>query len=256
MTAKLLICARKPIGELCFERALATRDDEIMIAGVTSNVQPEGWWGSSSIAARALALGLPFHPSDKKDNAGLLTFMRQIRPSVLLSIQHPWILSTAVLDVVEGRAFNLHLAPLPAYKGWNGCSHAILNREPAYGVTLHWITEALDSGNVAYESRFPIAADETAKSLYAKSATAGLSLFEQLLRDLAAGCTPPRHPMIGEGRLYRRRDLDAFREIAHGFDAETIDLRARALYFPPYEPAFIRVASRKTYVVPQVENVR
>jgi folate-dependent phosphoribosylglycinamide formyltransferase PurN len=209
---RLLLCVRKPIGGECLDIAFAEHGRSPVIAGVVSNLRPDGWWKSRGVADRATKAGLEVFPSGRK-NEGFLDFVQRTRAEYLISVQHPWILSPPVIGAVGGRAFNLHLAPLPEYKGWHGCPHAILNDNPIYRVVLHWMAPELDSGDIAYEAAFPIAPDETAASLYAKASAAGVSLFEALLHDLASDVVPPRRPMTVRSRMYRRDDLDRYREV-------------------------------------------
>lgn len=246
---KTLYCGQKPLGEMCFNFLL--EQTKLEVVGVVSNERQRGWWKSSALAEKAKALGLPFLANDKKNDAGVLNFAKQLDAECLLSVQHPWILSSEILDVVGGCAFNLHLAPLPAYKGWNGCSHALLNRDKNFGTTLHWISTELDCGDIAYDILFPIEGDDNASTVYHKAERSGVELFKVLINDLAAGRVPPRQPMQGSGRLYQRGDLDAFREVDPYLGVDEMAHRARAFHFPPYEPAYIWSGGSKIFLIPE-----
>ena len=248
---RILLCARKPLGERCLDLLTSSYKASFELAGIVSNTEARGWWHSRNVATKAETLGIPVFSSDAKNDSGLVTFIERTQPDVLLSVQHPWILSPAVLVAVHGHAFNLHLAPLPQYGGWNGGSHAILNGDDTYGVTLHWISEELDNGDIAYEARFPIEPDEDALSLYEKAQEQGVLLFERLLSDLAGDHIPPRRLINGSSRLYERHELDAYREVPVHGDADLLDRSSRAFHFPPYEPAFLRCRGRKVYLVPE-----
>ena len=60
----------------------------------------------------------------------------QCSVDLILSIQYNWVVATETIDLVKGRAFNLHNARLPDYKGYNSISHAIANGDnvPESGV--------------------------------------------------------------------------------------------------------------------------
>jgi len=247
---RILYCGQKPIGEFCFAELLARRKEGMTVVGAVSNTSIDCWWRSAGVSDMASATGIPFLRNDRKDEAALLDFIKGTRPQVLLSVQHPWILSEKVLATVQGMALNLHLAPLPEYKGWYGCSHAILDQCVEFGVSLHWMMPRVDSGDIAYEARFPIESRDTAQRLYARAVDAGEGLFRILLDDLAAGHAPPRRPLVGNGRFYRRTDLDRRRELTCCGDLEAVARIARAFYFPPFEPAYIRTGLEKVYLVP------
>jgi methionyl-tRNA formyltransferase len=66
------------------------------------------------------------------------------------------------------RFVNVHYAPLPGYRGRANVNWAIINSEPETAITIHVISPGLDSGNILYQQRVPIGADDTVEDLYAK----------------------------------------------------------------------------------------
>jgi methionyl-tRNA formyltransferase len=146
-------------------------------------------------------------------------------------------------------AFNFHNAKLPEYRGYNAVNHAILNRDEKFTCTVHWMTGEVDRGEIALEATFDIAAEETAISLYAKSHVASLRLFERLVSLLDGPGEIPRRPMEGAGRFYSRKSIEPLREIKD-FGGDEAELKARAFFFPPFEPAFLRRGGGKLYVLP------
>lgn len=247
---RVLYLGQKPIGRSCFDRLLARRN-AIEIAGVVSNTTVENWWRDRSIADACLQVRIPLISNHQRDSSGVRAIIEDRRVDVLLSVQHPWILPEELLEAVGGRAFNLHLAKLPEYKGWHACSHALLNGDASFTSTIHWMVPEVDSGSVAYEESFPIAPRDTARSLYTRAEAAGLRLFEQLLEELISGRLPPQHLPTGAGRFYGRTELDPLRGLHPRADPALLDLRARAFFFPPFEPAFIRWHDQKIYLLPQ-----
>ena len=79
---------------------------------------------------------------------------------------------------------NLHLAPLPQYRGRFSATHAILNGDRSFGVTLHYIDEGIDTGPIIAELRFPIVERETAASLRQRARFWGMRLFAKTLPEL------------------------------------------------------------------------
>jgi methionyl-tRNA formyltransferase len=168
----------------------------------------------------------------------------------LISVQHPWILSGGVLDAVNGFAFNLHNAKLPDYRGHNSISHAILDGVSMYTTTIHWIDRRVDLGCIAYEETISVSPEDTAFSLYANAAEASVRNFRKLIEGIASAQIP-RIPISGEGRFYRRRDIEPLKRIRSLDDAVEVDRKSRAFYFPPHEPAYIELGGRKYFVSPR-----
>ena len=65
---------------------------------------------------------------------------------VMISVQYHQILKIRDIQKAKSIAVNLHMAPLPEYRGCNQFSLAIINDDQEFGVTIHQLTEGIDSG--------------------------------------------------------------------------------------------------------------
>jgi methionyl-tRNA formyltransferase len=74
---------------------------------------------------------------------------------------------------------NLHLAPLPKYRGRYSFTHAIVAGDTRFGVTLHYIDEGMDTGPVIAERIFSIKPTDTAWALYLRAQREGTALFRE-----------------------------------------------------------------------------
>ena len=248
---RVLFLGQKHIGQFCFDWLVQQQSEHMQVVGTVSNVDTNNWWKDNAIYRAAMQCGLPFLDNSKRNTDGIMKMISDLQVNCLISVNHGWIITGEILSAVNGMAFNLHLAKLPRYKGWNAFSHAILNQDMEFSVSLHWMVAALDSGDMAYEATLPILANDTAINLYRRAEAAGIEQFKLLVADLAAGHQPPRRPLTGEGKVYSRRSLDAFREVTDFSDPDEVERRTRALFFPPYEPVYIQSDSRKIYLIPE-----
>ena len=252
--SRILFMGQKLIGQQTFAR-LSAQGERLTVVGVVSNTSTNCWWGDNEIYRICRARRMPFIDNAQRNNDAISRLVTERQVGCILSVQHPWILPSTAIASVDGFAFNLHLAPLPNFKGWYGVNHAILQALDSFGVSLHWLDQEVDSGDLAYSAVVPIHADDTARSLYGRCEEAGLRIFDLLLEDLAACRTPPRHPLRGEHESYERSALDVYREITSLENPDEVERRVRALYFPPFEPAFVRVGCRKIYLTPSYHEV-
>jgi methionyl-tRNA formyltransferase len=168
---------------------------------------------------------------------------------VLISVQHKWVLSGQVLNKLNGNAFNLHNAKLPDYKGYNSISHAIYLKESNYFVTIHKIEIEVDTGGIALETEIEMSPDETALSLYRKTIPASEALFKNFLISLEVGSLAFK-TQRGTGKFYDKNGLDEMRLLKFSDGEEKLDRKVRALYFPPYEPAYFVINDKKIYCLP------
>lgn len=169
---------------------------------------------------------------------------------VIVSVQHPWILSKTLLESVHYQAFNLHNAELPAFRGFHSVSHALLAGVPSYSTTIHWLSESVDSGDIAYTRSVAVDPHDDAVSLYEKTLGPALELFQTLVDDLLNSRQPPRIGQSGGGRFYSRRDLPRYKDCSD-MVVGRIPQIARACYFPPDVPAYIEDNAGRVYLIPE-----
>lgn len=248
---RILYLGQKPIGERCFNILKDAQTDSLRICGVVSNRSKKCWWGSNTLYEKAVSNGLSFAPNEKHNNQGIKDLIIKQKANMLISVQHPWALPGEILSLVGFNALNLHNAKIPDYRGYNTYTHAILNRERYYYCALHWMSKNVDRGNVAIEKRFIISKDETAKSLYGKSSESAEVVFQRLISYIISNRKIPRKPLAGQGRFYSRNSIDILRRIKNLNNRDEIDRKARAFYFPPFEPAYCLIKGRKFYILPK-----
>jgi methionyl-tRNA formyltransferase len=252
---RILYLGQKPIGERCFDILRDAQSSSLQISGVVSNANDDVWWKSNAIYRECVRGGIPFISNDKRNNREIENLIIRNEINAIISVQHNWILPGEILSLVNNFAFNLHNAKLPGYKGYNACNHAILNGERYYSSTVHWMAEEVDAGGIAFEESFEIGPKETAKGLYERASRAGETAFRKLVDHLAAGKPIPNVPALGAGTFYPRNSLGALREIKKIEDVQEVDRKARAFYFPPFEPAYFILDGHKFYVLPVIEYV-
>ncbi len=255
MAYNILFLGQKPIGERCFV-SLASKKTTFNICGIVSNKDiDKTWWKTNNIFQYSLENSIPFIDNQNRNTDHLLNFISENNINLIISIQHPWILSKEILELVNYQAFNLHMAKIPEYKGWNTFSHAILNQEKEYSVTLHWLAEEVDMGNIALESSFSIDPNETALTLYEKANEESLKLFNELLNALEKRLPVQSKSIDSTGNYYSKNSLTSLREIHNLTDKNKVSEISRAFYFPPFEPAYTIIGNQKFYIIPKIQDI-
>lgn len=132
-------------------------------------------------------LGIETFPAEMVKSPELAEWLRANNADILLNVHSLHIMHPQVLAAPRLGAFNLHPGPLPRYAGLNVVSWAIFRGESNYGVTVHRMEPALDTGSIIYQSFFPIEPDDTALSLSFKCSRAGIDLMLRLVQDAESG---------------------------------------------------------------------
>ncbi|MCC8982878.1 formyltransferase family protein [Bradyrhizobium acaciae] len=208
------------------------RDQVSAILGASPNEQV--WWGhetSEELWEVADRHKIPYlHSMEDLSQYG----------GFLVSIMWDKIFPAHILGQFDRGGINLHPAPLPQYRGSLGRIHAILNGDRSFGVTVHYLSEGVDTGDIIGELQFPLLPSETAFSLDARTLLYGYALFCEVWLRLLDGSCPRRSQtaLIDEGkrgsRLYTMRMLtELFESASVPRSAEQLEQLYRALYFPP-----------------------
>jgi methionyl-tRNA formyltransferase len=247
---RLLFLGQKPFGEAAWQVLRDNTGGTVEVDAICTNARANDvWWKSNAIFNTTG--GIPCIDNTHRHHDLLLAAIAANQINFILSVQHPWVLPKAVLQAVDYRAINFHNAKLPRYRGYNAINHAILNGDHEFTCTAHWMADEVDRGDVALEATFDLAADETALSLYAKCHHAGIELFRTVLTALMTGHTLRRRRPEGAAGFYARDSIAGLREVTDA-DSSDAERKARAFYFPPFEPAYVVRNNRKLYLLPEV----
>jgi len=132
---------------------------------------------------------------------------------------------------------NIHMAPLPRFRGCNPIQWAIINDEKEMGVTLHEVAPELDAGPIIYQRRLPLLFEdsrESARSRRNKATDELIAANAELIFSgdwlskeqdhKLASYGPRRHPADGKVN-WQEPLIDIYNKI-------------RAL-LPPLPPAFV-----------------
>ena len=178
---------------------------------------------------------------------GLQNFLNFINPDFIISIQYHEILKKEHINKARKIAVNLHMAPLPEYRGCNQFSFAIINNEKYFGTTLHYMNSGIDSGDIIAEKRFIISTNIKVKELYELTEKKSVELFKENIDNILY-LKNEKIPQRGNSRIYYRKDIDRVKRINIRWAPEKIYRYVRALDFPPFEPAHIKINNEKIYL--------
>lgn len=240
----------RPLARRCLTR-LNDHDDIDVRAVVTYPQGHDGWW-EGSLYETAIELGI-----DVVDEEELFEFDLEY----IVSVLYYNILEADLLDHPSEGCINLHQAELPRYRGSNTFSHAIMNARQddywRYGTTLHFMDEEVDTGDIIGRNFVEITEEDTAKSLYRKTESASVKLFERYLDPIAnrelAEYRTPQSAFDGPQYFYSKESLEGEKEIPYQTltdEASSLAVydKVRALDFPPFEPAYTYLSGRQVYL--------
>lgn len=141
----------------------------------------------------ALSHQIPvFQPTKLRDGTALAQ-IKELSPELIVVAAYGRILPKEILDYPPLGCINVHSSLLPKYRGAAPINWAILNGDQNTGVTIMYMAEALDAGDIIAQATTPITSTENAVELTARLATLGGELLVQTVSELEQG-TATRTP--------------------------------------------------------------
>ncbi|MBD5460856.1 MAG: formyl transferase, partial [Lachnospiraceae bacterium] len=140
-----------------------------------------------------------------------LEMVKNIRPEIIVSYNYKYILSSEVIDYMEGKIYNLHISLLPWNRGSNPNYWSFVENTPK-GVTIHQINAGLDTGEmIAQEEMFFDEKEESFSSTYKKLNDKIVELFMQNWMDIKNGSYKLTRQQ-GKGSYHTVKDFRRFTE--------------------------------------------
>lgn len=223
----------KEIGSECLQILINHyHQKEVEIIGVLTNDRS---LGGENKSVKELAI-----ENNLKVIEDLAQFENEPDADFIISVQYHQILRQRHIDKATTLAVNLHMAPLPEYRGCNQFSFAIIDEAKTFGTTLHQLVRSADAGPILFEERFVMPDEIFVKELYQLTYEKSIALFKNHIGDIFKGSyqlTPQEQLEQERGcSLHFRKEIEALKVIDANWDADKKKRYFRATYFPPFEP--------------------
>lgn len=199
-----------------------------------------------SVAVTASSNAIPVYAPDNINHPIWVEKIKAISPDIIFSFYYRDLIKKDILNIPKYGCLNLHGSLLPKYRGRVPINWALINGETETGVTLHYMVEKADAGDIVGQEKFAIEDGDTAKTLHLKAKDATTKILNELLpaiKDNKAPRTPQNH---SEATCFGgRKPQDG--EINWTKSACEIRNLVRAVTFP-YPGAFSFMGDRKCLI--------
>lgn len=217
----------------------------LQIVGILCEKDISSWRTERSVYDVLCDAGLP-----------LLTFERLLDMDVDLgiSVRYNRIIRPEVIARFRCGIVNTHGGILPEYRGSYCNINAILNGEKEYGVTLHYISEGVDTGDIVDTLTVPVKEEDTGFSLYRASERLCYAIVQKNLEDLLRNRNRrvPQAALVQAGRnarTYRSAETLALKRVTEAEIMSGFALRkVRAFDSDVHEPAYMELEGRRVYL--------
>lgn len=161
------------------------------------------WFGSIKNWARQK--NIVVYTTEKVNSLQWIEKIAAINPDTIFSFYYRKMICREIIDLPRVGAFNLHGSLLPAYRGRCPVNWVIINGEAQTGVTLHYMIDKPDAGDIVGQKAVTIDVSDTAKTLYDKLCLAAKKLLDDVLPLIKSGQIPRLKQDLKTGSYYGGR---------------------------------------------------
>lgn len=117
------------------------------------------------------------------NSSSFLTQLATFDCDVLVSMSFDQIFRAPLIASSPRGVLNCHAGQLPWYRGRNVLNWVLINDEPSFGVTVHYVDEGIDTGDIILQRSYPISDADNYGTLLERAGTyCAEALLEALLQ--------------------------------------------------------------------------
>lgn len=125
-----------------------------------------------------------FCPNKIRNDYQIIT---DLNPDIIITCAYGQILPKDLLEVPNLGCVNVHASLLPKYRGGAPIHHAIINGDPETGITIMYMDDKMDAGDIIKQESVLIEEDDNLETLSNKLSCVGRDLLMEVLPSIISG---------------------------------------------------------------------
>lgn len=117
------------------------------------------------LKAMAAENSLDFINHPKINSVEFLGLMKNYECDLFVSMSFNQIFRNDLINLPPLKTINCHAGKLPFYRGRNVLNWALINDEKEFGITVHYVDEGIDSGDIILQTCYPITDEDDYSTL-------------------------------------------------------------------------------------------
>ncbi len=230
---KILFMGTPDIAASCLEALIAAGHD--IVGAVCQPDRPRGR-GQKLMPPPVKVLAeqhqIPVFQPDSLKNGAFDDTLKALTPDMNVVVAYGKILPASILFAPPYGSVNVHASLLPKYRGAAPMQRVLMDGERETGVTIMYMDEGLDTGDMILKETIPLTGVEDFEWLHDQTAAVGGKLLCRAVDLIAAG-NAPREKQPKTGSTYAAKIENADCLIDFSRPAVEIERQVRALYPMP-----------------------
>ena len=185
---KIMFMGTPEISATCLERLLA--DGHEVTSVITREDKPRGRkmvMTPTVVKTLAIERNIRVYTPATLRGEEFSALLSELSPELIVVVAYGKILPKSVIDFPKYGCINLHVSLLPKYRGAAPMQRAIMEGEKETGVTVMYMDEGLDTGDIIAKEVFPIGPADDFEAIHDRSADIGSALLSKTIFEIEKG---------------------------------------------------------------------
>ena len=185
---RIMFMGTPEISATCLKALVA--DGHSVVATVTGEDKPRGRkmiMTPTDTKVASEQLGIPVYTPKTLRDESFLSLLSDIDPDIIVVVAYGKILPPSVINYPKYGCINLHVSLLPKYRGAAPMQRAIMEGDSETGVTVMYMNEGLDTGDIISVEKFSILPTDDFETIHDRSAQVGSVLLSNTIREIESG---------------------------------------------------------------------
>lgn len=163
---------------------------------------------------------IEFYRVNDINSADNEAIIKSLKPELIVVCHFEKVLKKNIINIPLLGCINLHPSLLPHYRGLSPQHWPIINGDDETGITVHFINEGIDTGNIILQQKIKIESDMHVASLQQKMLVTYKHIVKDAIELIMAKKTTPILQNSSEGSYYGKlQENQCTIELQKGCDA-------------------------------------
>ena len=113
--------------------------------------------------------GIDYLEHENVNSEEFISILKKYECDLFVSMSFNQIFKNQIINFTKHKIINCHAGKLPFYKGRNILNWVLINDEKDFGITVHYVDEGIDSGDIILQRNYQISDQDNYKTLLEKA---------------------------------------------------------------------------------------
>lgn len=174
---RIVLMGNQNWGVECLKALVANNYNVVCVVVHPDNCDPNETIWYDSVKDLALSLKIPVYQPENVNGGDMVKILKKYNLDLILLAGYRQIVKNEIISLPKLGCINIHESLLPKYRGHAPTNWSIINGETETGVTVHFVDEGVDTGDIIVQEKVEIGPNDTIMDVYWR----GLKLWPKLL---------------------------------------------------------------------------